>query len=161
MLAKATITKWDQRDGRVGQSIDGIFLINMSHVNGMQTRASTKSSFYYIDNLYDRRESPRYVECDSTVATLTTAADATWQSNFIKLPIFTDNNSSATRIWRSVHVDSIVLVWEDKTSLDAYDEAQRCWLTYTEGAFRTRTVLVDLDIDQLLEYADSGSTTTV
>jgi hypothetical protein len=160
MLAKATITKWDARDGRVDAAISGVFLINMSHVNGMQTRASSKSSFYYIDNLYDRREAPRYVECDSSVTTLTTAADATWQSNFINLPIFTDNVSTGTIYRRAVAVESIAFVWEDSTSVDSYSEAQRCWVTYTEGAFRTRTVLVDLDIDQLLEFADTGSTTT-
>lgn len=160
MLAKAVITKWDAKDARVDSAISGTFLINMNRVNGMQTRASTKSSFYYVDNLWDRREAPRYVECDSSVSTLKTAADATWQSNMILLPVFPDNDSTETPYARYINVESISLVWEDKTSLDIYDEAERCWVEYYEGSFRKRKVLVNLDIDAILSNADVGSTTT-
>jgi hypothetical protein len=160
MLAKVVVTKWDAKDARVDSAIDGTFLINMDRVNGIQTRATTKSSFYYSDNLWDRREAPRYVECDSTAAALKVASDLTWQSNFLALPIFTDNDSTKAKYYRYVHVDSISLVYEDKTSLDIYDEAERCWLEYFEGAFKKKKVLVDLDIDAILQYSDTGQTTT-
>ena len=160
MLAKVTITRWDGKDNIINQAIDGAFLINMNRANSLQTRASTKSSFYFVDNLWDRRESPKYVECDSTVAALKAASDTTWQSNFMLLPVFPNNNSSATPVAKYVHVDSIAYAYEDKSSEDIYGEGTRTWVKYYEGAFRAREILVDLGIDQLLENADSGSTST-
>ena len=160
MLAKVVVTKWDAKDARVDSAYNGTFLINMNRVNGMQTRASTKSSFYYVDNLWDRREAPRYVECDSSVSTLKTASDATWESNMMLLPVYPDNDSTQTAIARYVHVESISLVWEQESSVDIYDEAERCWVEYYEGSFRKRKVLVGLGIDQILSNADVGSTST-
>jgi hypothetical protein len=160
MLAKVTITRWDGKDNIINQAIDGVFLVNMNRANSLQTRATTKSSFYFVDNLWDRRESPKYVECDSTVTALRTAADHTWNSAFILLPVFPNNNSSSTAVAKYVHVDSIAYAWEDKSSEDAYGEGTRTWIKYYEGAFRSREILVDLGIDQLLEGADSGSTST-
>lgn len=160
MLAKVTITRWDGKDNIINQAIDGVFLINMNRANSLQTRASTKSSFYYVDNLWDRRDSPKYVECDSSVATLKTTSDYTWQSNFMLLPVFPNNNSSATPVAKYVHVESIALCWEDRASENLYGEGERTWVKYYEGAFRSREILVALGIDQLLENADSGSTST-
>jgi len=160
MLAKVTVTRWDGKDNIINQAIDGVFLINMNRVNGIQTRATTKSSFYFVDNLYDRRDSPKYVETDTSAANLKTAADYTWQSNFVALPIYTDNDSTAATYYRYVHVESISICYEDKASENIYGEGTRTWVEYFEGAFRKRKVLVALGIDQILEYADTGSTTT-
>jgi hypothetical protein len=160
MLAKVTITRWDGKDNIINQAIDGAFLVNMNRVNSIQTRASTKSSFYFVDNLWDRRDSPKYVETDSSVSTLRTAADYTWQSAFLQLPVYPNNNSANTPVAKYVHVDSISYVWEDKSSENIYGEGTRTWVKYYEGAFRSREILVALGIDQLLEAADTGSTTT-
>jgi hypothetical protein len=160
MLAKVTITRWDGKDNIISQAIDGVFLINMNRVNSIQTRATTKSSFYFVDNLWDRRDAPRYVECDSSASTLKTAADYTWQSQFVALPVYPDNDSSATATYKYIHVDSFAYCYEDKSSEDTYGEGTRTWVEYFEGAFRRRKVLVALGIDQLLEYVDTGSTTS-
>lgn len=160
MLAKVTITRWDGKDNIINQAIDGVFLVNMNRANSLQTRATTKSSFYYVDNLWDRRDSPKYVECDSSVATLKAESDYTWQSNFINLPVHPNNNSATTPVAKAIHVESIALCWEDKSSEDGYGEGTRTWVKYYEGAFRSREILVALGIDQLLEYADTGNTTS-
>lgn len=160
MLAKVTITRWDGKDNIINQAIDGVFLINMNRVNSIQTRATTKSSFYFVDNLWDRRDSPKYVECDSSVTTLKTAADYTWQSQFVNLPAYPNNVSTATPVAKAIHVDSIAYCYEDKSSEDAYGEGTRTFVEYFEGAFRRRVILVALGIDQLLEYVDTGSTTS-
>ena len=160
MLVKATVTKWETREYRRGQAIDNVFLFNTNRINSIRTRATSKSSFYFTENLYDRRDSPRYVETDSTAASIRTASDSSFLSNFITVLVYPNNDSTETPVLHYIRAESISFCHEDKASENIYGEGTRTWIIYHEGAFRARKVLAAIGIDQLLAYADTSETAT-
>ncbi|MFA5638690.1 MAG: hypothetical protein WC961_07420 [Anaerovoracaceae bacterium] len=157
MLIKAKLTVWDgiKTAGRVRSSSGTNFVLNTNRMNNFRVRATTKSKFEYTDNLYDRREAPAKVECDSTVATLVTAADATFESNVLPLNYYPGNDPTASTVATYISVDSIAFAYSD---VDAHNE--RSFLVYYNGAGRKNVILVAHNLDQIVDLADYGTTST-
>ena len=86
VITKAQSTK---ADGRISPRSSGTtFVLNTNRMNGILTRATTKSKFQYNFNLFDRREKGTYMECDSTVASIIVVCDTTWASAVVPLYYF-------------------------------------------------------------------------
>lgn len=131
------------------------FVFATERVNSVQAAGASGSTFYFSENINDPKESPYYIACsDLTPAELATASNLTWSSNLLYVEIFTDNDPAKDIIERYINVNSIAIAW-------AYEsDSDYCWLRYFEGGFRAKTVLCAFNLDALLNYADTGTTTS-
>jgi len=159
MLLKAVSKVWTGAHNeklRITDSTNGTtFLFNGSHINGLIVRASTKSSFMYQDNVHDFRAKCSYVETESTKAAVKAAADLTFQSTFVALLVYPNNDSTATPVSTEINCESIAYVYKDATA-----PATKSWVVYYEGSKR-REVKVAYSINQILSLADDSNLTTV
>lgn len=155
MIFKATVTKAEsaKATGLVRSSSGTNMVLNANRVFHARTRATTKSKFNYVFSLYDRRESSSYFECDSSVATLVTAADATFQSNMTAVSYYPSNDTSKTVVTTYIPSESLALAILDGSSSD------RSWLWYAQGAI-IKKILVNHDLDDIVDLFDTGTSTT-
>ena len=155
MIWKATVTKAQgvKGTGLVRSSSGTNIVLNARNVFHARTRATTKSKFNYVFNLYDRRESASYFETDSTVAAIVTAADATFQSNMTAVSYYPNQDSTETAVTTYIPSDSFSYAILDGASSD------RSFLTYAEGT-KLVTLLVNHDLDDLVDLFDTGTSTT-
>ena len=155
MLIRTTCKVWEGlgKDVRIIDSTNGdTFLVNANRVNGIKVRASTKSSFMFSDApLGNSRVKADYIESEDSVANLVTRADYTFQSLFVTLPIFPDNDDSETAVSTRINCESIAYVYKDPEN-----EAGQCYVVYYEASKR-REVLVDNSINEVFSLADVGN----
>lgn len=157
MLIRTTSKKWEGlgKDTRVVDKTNGdTFLFNANRVNGILVRASTKSSFMFTDFLGDQREKASYVESEDTVANLVIRADYTFQSTFVSLPLYPDNDSTQSTVTTRINNDSIAYVYKDQQY-----KASKSYLVYAEAG-KLRTVRVAYSINQIYSLVDDGNLTT-
>jgi hypothetical protein len=155
MLVKGvfTVMNHGNRHGSL-PSTGKTFVFATERVNSVQAAGASGSTFYLSENINDPRESPYYIACsDLTPAELATASNLSWSSNLLYLEIFTDNDPTKAIIERYINVNSIAIAWEYELDSDY------CWLRYFEGGFRKKDVLCAFNLDALLNYADTGTTT--
>jgi len=155
MLVKGTFTTFNH-----GYSIGDLpaagrdYVFATERINSVQA-SGNGSSFYFSNNLYSNREMPGYIVCSTlTPAELVTASNLTWSSNLMYAEIFTDNDPTKAIIERYINVNSISLAWEYELDSDY------CWLQYWEGSFRSKKVLCAFNLDALVQYADTATTTS-
>lgn len=155
MLISTTITAWQGlgKDTRVSGTSTA-YLLNGNRIQGLEIRASTKSKFLYLDNPNDFREKPSYVEADEAVTTITTDADKTFQSTFMILSFYTDNDATQATFLRRIQATDIVYVRKSATS-----PATKSWVRYLEGS-KVRELLCAYSIMQVRELGDTGDLTT-
>ena len=118
MLAQITATKLEKSlraTGKVSSSGTAL-LINASRASHLRVRATTKSKFNYPINYYDRRGSAAYIECNSTVASLVTAADASFNSNQLPLNYYPSGDSTKTAVATYIPVESFALGFRGNTA---------------------------------------------
>ena len=156
MLIQGTITK-AQNGFRYGDipSTGKTVALATERINSVQASGVAGSTFYFSENLYSPRESPCYmVSSDLTPAELVTASNLTWANNLMYAEIFTDNDPDKDIIERYINVNSIAIAWEYESDSDY------CWLVYWEGSFRRKQVLCAFNLDALVQYADTATTTS-
>lgn len=155
MLFKATATLWEGigKENRVSGT-STVYVLNGNRLQGLETRASTKSKFLYAENTNDFREKLSYVEADESVTTITTDIDKTWNSNLILLNFYTDNDATQATFARRIKCDDIVYVMKDATY-----PATKSWVRYLEGS-KVRELLCSYSQMQVREFADTGDLTT-
>ena len=117
--------------------------------------AHTKgTTFKYSDNFGDRREGPSTIICDHTLAAVKAHADTAANSNFIKLPIYKNNN-------RLNSTTDTTINWQNIVYADRYNPnpENTCWVVYNRGSFKRVEVLVALAIEDIVRLVASGNTT--
>lgn len=107
-----------------------------------------------MDNHRDFREKPSYVEAAESVATIVADTDKTWNSTFILLNFYTDNNSTLATFARRINVEDIVYIEKDIANL-----ATKSWVTYLEGS-KKKSLLSSYSIAQIRSLADDGNLTS-
>ena len=153
MLVLTNITKWAHYDGRASTS-GSKWVLNTDNIFNLQTRATTKSKFHYVDNIFDSRRGGKLVHANEAVSTIRTAFDATYNANYLTLPVYTDNNTSNSTVDRDIPVAKISRICPYTT----YDVAPS-WLWYQEGG-KDIEVLVNDHLQDIIDLADTGTTTT-
>jgi len=158
MLFIAAVEKWVGPSvgnrPRVGSSGSTDWILNTENLWKIQVRATTETKGYYCDNKWDRRKPASYIEMGDTLASVTAAYDRTYASNAITLPVFENDDTSSTQVDRLIPVSSI-------TRATAYPaDTDLTWLYYNEGARQTVRVLVNYTLQEIIDLADSGSTST-
>lgn len=122
---------------------------------GDNTVPLPKTIIKFFDNHLDRRERYSVLKTNTAVATLVAAADTDFFSTMITINIHKNNNPDAATIATTMPVTAIAYA-------DRYnpDPDNHCWIVYYNAAFKRREVLADLNIEQLEDIAETGSTTT-
>lgn len=158
MLIRTTVKSWSDKlgiDTRIVDKTNGdVILFNSNRVNGILVRASTKSSFMFHERLNNPREKASYVESESTVANLVSYSDYTFQSAFVSLPLYPDNDSTQSAVTTRINCDSIAYVYKDQ----AYPST-KSYIVYQEAG-KLRTVRSSYSINQIYSLIDDGNMTT-
>lgn len=128
-------------------------ILNPYFISELKTHAKG-STFSYSDNFGDRREGPSTIICDHTVAQIKAHADTAANSNFIKLPIYKNNN-------RLNATTDTTINWATIAYADRYNPnpENTCWVIYDRGSFKRVEVLVALAIEDIVRLVASGNTT--
>ena len=159
-------TSWkDERDSsyRVAPSDRAgyrAFLLNPNRISDLEegddnSIAVPTSKFKYFDNHLNPREKYGIIKARISVATIINAADTAYESAFITLPMFRNNNPDNATTDVSIPVSSLAFAQRDNVS-----PLTRSWVVYYNAAFKRREVLVDYNLEQLEDIAETGSTTT-
>ena len=164
MIGEFVITKASsvKADGLISPRSSGTtYVLNTNRINGLLTRATTKSKFKYNFNLFSRREVGTYMECDSTVAAIVVVADTTWASTMVPLYYFPPDHTinepdiTATPVLIYLHSEGIAICWADHRT------AERSWVNYYDGSGKEHLILVNHRLDQIVDIADTGTSSTV
>lgn len=156
MIIRLNITKWDgKNDQRITDTTTGnVFLFNAKNINGPVVRASTKSSFMFVENRNDYRAKAEYLEATQSTANIQTYAAYTINSEFVSLPLYPDNDITQSVVTTMINVDSISWVYKDGIS-----PKTKCHIVFFEGGKR-RDVLSSYSINQVYSLIDDANLTT-
>lgn len=161
MVFLAYVTSWaDTRDSsnRVATSNRAgyvQFLLNPNRISDLQEGADTTlqvptSIFKYFDNPLNPREKYGVVKAQIAVSTIVDEADTAFNSAFITLPIFRNNNPA------NVTVDYTIPVSHIAFAQASNEDADLSWVVYYNAAFKRREVLVDYTLAELIDAAENG-----
>jgi hypothetical protein len=160
ILFIAKVYSWNEsRDsGKRKTNLDGAsreFLLNPHFMTGITTNATYGSNLKYSENFLDRREGLSSLIINKTPAQIVAYANTAAYSNTIVLPILPHNNPDKTAVNTTIQWANIVLANRYNPNPGNF-----CWVTYLEGAFRRKEVLVKLAIEDVMSRVRGGSTTT-
>ena len=118
----------------------------------------TKIEIKYKFNPYEDRSPYFLFDVDTSVSSINTQADATLNSPFLALSVYEgiesfDLVSSVTA--STVYFNPNDIVWGEDDSTGAYS---RIWVK--KGGQSAKAYIVDYNINQILDVADTGATTT-
>lgn len=147
MLVKVNVTKNHKKGSDVGYRV-----IDTRWASAIEVHDTSYSKFKYPFQPRDRKSFPSKVETLTAVSALRTAFAATFQNNYLTLPVYEDNNSAKTTTNKDFSVDNFVFAKPDAT------DATLSWVYFSEGGIVT-PYLVDYDLDELVELADTGAVT--
>ena len=158
MLAKLTVKVWSGKPGvdtRIKDATNGdTILFGTSRINGVLVRASTKSSFLFHEDIHNHKEKPSYVEAEETAAAVVADADKTWQSAFVTLNFYPNNDTAESVVATRVNCESIAYCYKDSTS-----PTTRSFVVFYEGGKR-REKLCNYNLNQIYSLVDDGNLTT-
>lgn len=153
MIGIFSISKWAHYSGRATSSGKS-WILNTENMFNVQTRATTKTKLFYTDNRNDRKKLAKVMNLEDAKAVVLLVFDKTYASNVITLPVFDNNLSTNSTTDRSFPVDSI-------TRGTAYTaDTDLSWLWYNEGGGREIKILVNYTLQEIVDIADSGTTST-
>ena len=135
------------------------YLVNTDHIIEMHDESDLPTvitPITYKFNVYDDKEPVFVFNATNTLAAIQTLADATPSSTKIALSVFEDIQSfnqvtGLTAVTWNFNVSDIV--WGENDPTGAY---ARIW--YLSGGHKVTPIIVDHNISQLVDWADTGST---
>lgn len=156
MLARLNITKWDGKNDQLitDTTTGNVFLFNASNIASLKVRASSKSSLMFVEDIRGGREKGQYLEATQSVANIETYSAYTWQTVYVALPLYPDNDSTQSTVTTYINCESISWVRKDNVA-----PATKSIVTYFEGS-KKRTVLCAYSINQIYSLCNDGDLTT-
>lgn len=141
------------------------YLINTDQIIEMTDESdlpTVTTKILYKFNFQENRTTPFEFDVNETQAAIVTLADATKASEIIAINVFEDGSGnsiqsfnqvgSLTAVTRYFNVDDIVWGEDDPTGNYA-----RIWVK--RGGHSTKPLIVDHNIDQIIDTADTATTT--
>jgi hypothetical protein len=158
MLGKITKNATAQRqpvDSQVEIALSTSYLINTSYIIDVVDQ-TTYRDLRYKFNVYDDRQTDLYISVSDTAAAIQTLADATANSKMVSLDVF-EGIQSFNQVTGETAVETTFnvadIVWGEDDPSGAY-----CRIWYTIGGKQTVPVIVDHTIAQIVQWADTGTT---
>jgi len=134
------------------------YLINTDNIMPMKVYSTADTVLDYKLNKHDNRSPEFKMIVDETNTAITTLSDATPDSNMIPLPVyegaltFIDLTGLSTTV-KYYNITNIV--WGNENAAGTVTR-----LLITEGGFTVYPIFVNYSIDQIVDIADTGTTTT-
>ena len=134
------------------------YLINTDNILPMKVYGTTDTVLDYKLNKHNDRGIEFRMIVDESNTAITTLSDATPDSNMIPLPVyegaltFIDLTGLSTTV-KYYNITNIV--WGNENAAGTVTR-----LLITEGGFTTYPIFVNYSIDQIVDIADTGTTTT-
>jgi len=150
MIGKVNITTQISSSPSLSGYGTGYSIINFDHVVDAKVYNTTDSLVRYIMKKDGRDVSFEFVT-DETTTQLTTLANATFASNLLALPVFELDNTSSAAVTHYIPGANILFGRAYSTDIS------KLWIN--KGG-RIVTMLVDYNLDQITDIADTGTTTT-
>jgi hypothetical protein len=152
MLFQATVTKWEgiSAGRRVLDPTNGtLMILNSNRVSGLETRDTTKSSFYYSDLLWDYKEVSSYVECNDSVATIEAQIDDD-DSLLAVFPLWIDNDLTGST--QNLYLSLSRIIWGY-----AYPPSPTSnTVLFYEGYSGVTEVIVNLSLAEVVALGSTG-----
>lgn len=150
-LVKVTVTSAKKNHDWVDEPY-GIVL-NTARINALQAYDTNYSQFKYLVRDKDRRSTPDHITTSSTVATIQTACESSLLTNLMYLPVYVDDDITSTPVTVYEPYSDFAFARPDHSDPDS-----RSYVYFSESPSHLKRYLVNLTIDELVDYA--GSTTT-
>jgi len=145
MLFLGTVVRW-QADSwkRVRDTATGTqYLLNTNRLDSIIERSGV-STLYYFDNPFDERDRGNYMILALTAAQLITQMDTAASHAYMTMHVYTNNTPALGTTDISIHTGNFAYAVAD------VNDATRSWVTYTEGGWDIKTVLVNHTLAALL-----------
>ena len=153
MLYKATITSFPTRHLAYNFAI-GAKLINTDYARNVVLSGTDDCEIeYQLRSRFDR-DTRFSMIISETLAQYVTGSNVSPNSLVIPLPVFPNEDITATSVAKYFNVKDIALCDPDSRS-----SAARTWVYVQEGADIKR-YLVEYGVDQIMDIATTGTTTT-
>lgn len=131
----------------------GVFyVLATEYISDAKTVETTKTQFTYPLVSRDLRTLPEVLKVTEGIADIKTAFAATWQNNYVDLPVFPDNDPTQSAVTQTYAKENIRWA-EAKNSTTS-------WVYIRESGNVVKKKLVDYNLDQIVDVADTGATTT-
>lgn len=110
------------------------------------------SRFRYVVNPNDRQDKALLVTIDEAISAKLAAANTAYGDIMIKLPVEATVDGDATDMY--VPVKSIT--WVEAVG----DETDHVYVSYNEGGFKTRTVMVPFSLNDMVYVGSTGTSSS-
>lgn len=147
MLVKLTV-----ETASFDKDLSGSVVFKTELLNNAKTVETTKTQFSYPLPKRSFKSLPQTIKVTEGIATIKTAFAATWQNNYIDLPLFVDNDPNLSAETKTFSKDSLVYF--------RYNDANTSWLYAIVSGNVVKKYLVNYNLDQIIDVADTGATTT-
>ena len=151
MLAKVVLSSkigglhWDITEG-------DSYIINPNRIKDLRVYDTNKSKFLYaFSPEADKGDRVTFIST-TTVANMITAADASLDSSIIGLKVYEDDDTTSSAVVHYFQVEDIVLI-------EGYG-SHMSWAHIAQGGDRVARFLLDYNLDQIIDVAATGTTTT-
>lgn len=152
MLINCTVNHWHGWPNKEKKCV--LNTSRMSRLIDASTTGNTRTRLLYSYREGHRRGNLHEVTIDKTITQINTASETTPYDDFVTLPVFPDENPSATPVNTAFKVKDIARAVADPLTV---------WRSYVwvhHNEVRLSRYLVDLNVDQLYERAMNGSAAT-
>jgi hypothetical protein len=151
----STPTQRQPVDSQVEIALGISYLINTDYIIDVVDQ-TTHRDLRYKFNVYDDRQTDLYIAVTDTASAIQTLADATANSKMVSFDVF-EGIQSFNQVTGETAVETTFnvadIVWGEDDPGGDY-----CRLWYLIGGKEAVPIIVDHTIDQIVEWADTGST---
>lgn len=149
MLLQCTVSRWQGWPNKEKECI-----LNTRRMSKIVDLTASTSRLLYSYREGHRRGNLHSIDIDKTTAEINTASELVPFDDFVVLPVYPDDDLTATPIDTAFKVRDIARVIADP------DSNWRCYVWIHHNEVRLRRYLVGLNFDQLYERAMNGETAT-
>jgi hypothetical protein len=147
MLVKLTV-----ESASFSKDLVGSIIFKTELLNGAKTVETTKTEFKYSFPKKNLFSLPQIIKVTEGIATIKTAFAATWNANYIDFPVFIDNNPSNSTETKTFSKESLLWAIAKDTNTS--------WVYAIVTGKVVNKYLVNYNLDQIVDVADTGATTT-
>lgn len=117
MLFPSLLSTWNSKKpgDRIKDANAGLYMLNPNRIIELRVHnhGNDHSKFFYADDPDDPRDSPGYIECNTTVAAIEAYYNtATPTSKFVTLAMFPKMDRTKTAVNTAIEWEDIAYIWQ-------------------------------------------------
>ena len=152
MLIQCTVNRWEGWPNKEKECI--LNTRRMSELEDISLLQVAETRLLYSYREGHRRGNLHSIDIDQSVAQIQTAAELEPYDKFVALPVYPDDDITATPVVKYFKVRDIARVYRDPKS------DWRCYAWIHHNEVRLRRYLINMAMEEVYDYAMTGTTTT-